>query len=222
MQNTKILTWADVPDEPINPAPTPTPAPVPSNVLVLPTLTAEVMTTPPSDKSKSAEKPKSKRDKGPSDLECAEALVQKGFGGKDNVLFDGSFVYAWSKKAGYWRRTTDWELRQKIVELKIAPDATGGRLNSIVTFVKAATLKPGFKFRFDRPVINCLNGELHLNRDGVFNLVGHDRDSFHCTVVPVAYGPKAECPRFEKFLNQITAGDPDQAAKIFLLYQIIG
>lgn len=213
------LSWDDVPDELLTTAPAP--APAPSNVLTLPTLTAESM-APPGDKSKSAEKPKSKRDKGLSDLECAEALVQKGFGGKDNVLFDGNFVYAWSKKTGFWRRITDWELRQKIVELKIAPDATGGRLNSIVTFTKAATLKPGFRFRFDRPVINCLNGELHLNKDGVFKLVGHDRGSFNCTIVPVAYDPEAECPRFEKFLNQITEGDPDQAAKIFLLYQIIG
>ena len=210
----KSLTWEDIPDEPVN-APTPTPAPVPSNVLVLPTLTAESMATP-------GDKSKSKRDKGLSDMECAEALLSKGFGGQSNVLFDGNFVYAWSKKAGYWRRVTDWELRQRIVELKIAPDATGGRLNSIVTFVKAATLKPGFQFRFDRPVINCTNGELHLNRDGIFTLLPHQKENYHCTVVPVAYDPQAECPRFELFLNQITEGDPDQETKIFLLYQVIG
>lgn len=216
------LTWDSIPDEPINTPTAPAPAPLPSNVMVLPVLNAESM-APPSDKSKSAEKSKGRRHKeGLTDLECAEALIQKGFGGRGNVLFDGSFVYAWSKKAGFWRRVTDWDLRQKIVELKISPDATGGRLNSIVTFVKAATLKPGFKFRFDRPTINCLNGELHLNNDGVFVLLPHQKENYHCTVVPVAYNTRAECPRFERFLNQITEGDPDQETKIFLLYQVIG
>ena len=58
---------------------------------------------------------------------------------------------------------------------------------------------------FDRkPVVNFINGTLELDTG---NFREHSADDYCSIQLPYAYNAKAKCPRFEKFIEEITAED---------------
>lgn len=209
------LRWEDVPDEPVvTPAPTPAPA---NNVLVLPTLTAEVMTAPPSDEKKEAGKKKADQ----TDREYADEVVSKGFRGIENIIYDGTEVRAWGITPGLWDRVPDWELRRRILEVIDDRKLSASRVNSITALLKAKAYRRESPFRKSHHFINVKNGIL-IHEGGVFVLKNHAREQYATTQIPWTFDPAARCDRWDKFLHEIFESDPDQADKIMLVYQMIG
>lgn len=210
------LRWEDVPDEPVvTPAPTPAPA---NNVLVLPTLTAEVMTAPPSDKSKSAEKSKNK-DK--TDREYADEVIGKSFRGIENIIHDGNEVRAWGITPGLWDRVPDWELKRRVLEVVDDRKLSSNRVNSIASLIKAKAYRRDSPFKKAHHFINLKNGVL-VHHNGVFVLKKHAREQYATTQIPWTFDPEARCDRWDRFLHEIFENDPDRNDKIMLIYQTIG
>lgn len=62
------------------------------------------------------------------------------------------------------------------------------------------------KLDADPWLFNCANGTIDL-RTG--KLRGHNPADLITQMTPVRYDPKAKCPRFDKFLQEVTCGDKD-------------
>jgi putative DNA primase/helicase len=59
-----------------------------------------------------------------------------------------------------------------------------------------------------RDLLNCPNGTIEL-RTG--KLRPHNREDFLTTLCPTRFDPKAKCPRFLQFLNEVFPGSPETA-----------
>ncbi len=65
-------------------------------------------------------------------------------------------------------------------------------------------------------ILNCKNGLVNL-KTGV--LSPHTPEYISFLQIPVAYDPKAQCPNFEKFIAQVTAGpEEEKKAKILKMF----
>ena len=80
--------------------------------------------------------------------------------------------------------------------------ATGGKLEPIKKLMRSEVLTTQ---EFDRkPVVCFVNGTLDLETG---NFRDHAEDDYCAIQMPYAYLPEAKCPRFEKFIEEITAED---------------
>lgn len=70
-------------------------------------------------------------------------------------------------------------------------------------------------FNADPYVLNCENGLLNL-KDG--SLAPHSPDQLVTKLAPVRWVPKTKCPRWERFIKDITCGDPELAAYLQRLF----
>ena len=64
--------------------------------------------------------------------------------------------------------------------------------------------------RYDLPIINCRNAELHFDIKGRYKIKKHSPDHFFTTRIDAMYDPEATCPIFDGFLEHIfeNAEDP--------------
>ena len=94
-------------------------------------------------------------------------------------------------------------------------------VESVCDLVRTEIYRPDHKFDVNHQIINCQNGELHFVNDR-WQLQPHCRENYRTTQVPVAYDPKAIVSRFQKFLEEIFAGDPDRFEKTHIVLEAIG
>ena len=76
--------------------------------------------------------------------------------------------------------------------------------------------------RIELPVINCLNGELHFNRKGDFELKEHDPENFFTIQIGTAYDPEAECPQWDNFMQMVFSESKDPENMIRHLEELGG
>lgn len=72
------------------------------------------------------------------------------------------------------------------------------------------------------PVVNALNAEIWLNKDGSYDPLPHNPDSFQLGHLNVAYDPDATCEHFDKALLEIfeDTGEAEEMRRHF--YEFIG
>lgn len=64
----------------------------------------------------------------------------------------------------------------------------------------------------DKRVINMLNGSLIIQKNGSFHFrAKHDKNLAATNVIKANYNPKAKCPKWQRFLNQVMSDPADQA-----------
>lgn len=73
-----------------------------------------------------------------------------------------------------------------------------------------------------KPIINCQNGELWINRKGDVKLRPHRPQSYLLQVLNVTYEPAAECPMFEKMLELTFSKFDDGDEIIEFIYEMMG
>jgi phage/plasmid-associated DNA primase len=73
-----------------------------------------------------------------------------------------------------------------------------------------------------KPVINCANGEVWINKDGTHSLKPHNYRSYQLRCLRVDYDPSAECPLFIQTLEEIFANFPDTQDMIRNLGEVMG
>jgi len=95
-------------------------------------------------------------------------------------------------------------------------------VNEIVAYIKAAAYKPDIELGGTESKIVCENGTLDMTT-GEFEEKFYP-DEYHIARIPVTYDPKAKCPQFLKFLDNVTSSSDDREAIIefigYCLYKI--
>ena len=102
-------------------------------------------------------------------------------------------------------KTEDQDLRAKVAKWGLRSEFEP-RLRAMVSLARSwqgVTVTPD-EFDADPMLLNCQRGTLDL-RTGA--LREHRRADLITKVVPVAYDPAAECPRFREFLDRIMGGN---------------
>jgi len=106
------------------------------------------------------------------------------------------------------RTIEDHDLRKKVLS-SARQQQSLARLNAMVELARTEPEIPILAQNLDthHHLLNVANGVVDL-RTGI--LMPHDRSLLLTKVVPTAYNPKAKCPRFLKFLDQVFEGDRER------------
>ncbi|RZB38011.1 MAG: putative DNA primase/helicase [Desulfobacteraceae bacterium Eth-SRB2] len=142
--------------------------------------------------------------------------------GIENIIYFGGLIYLWRKK-GVWQKVDDQEVKKKIH--KVIGDNENinqNVINSILSMLQTKAFLPNHRFDISTDTINCLNGELKWTKEEGWTLITHDRKHYRTSQIPVTYDPKAEAPRFGRFLSEIFIGDEDKILKAALVCEILG
>jgi len=69
--------------------------------------------------------------------------------------------------------------------------------------------------RIPEPVINCFNGELHLDYNGNMDVRDHNPAHFYTLQVSTEYDPDAQCPEWDRFTGMLFADaiDPEDMVR---------
>ena len=140
--------------------------------------------------------------------------------GDGNLLHADGFLWSWSGD-GLWRRSDDREIKQKIHAIGAYSDLTANVVGSILDMVKTEAHRAGHRFDQNPDGINCSNGELVYENDG-WVLLSHNREHYRTAMIPVAYDPAAQAPRFSRFLEEAFEGDSDKGDKIKVVLEALG
>ncbi len=153
-------------------------------------------------------------------LLAARAVVQML--GTDNLIHYAGNIWRWSGD-GVWRVLEDRDIKQKIHDVAEGSALTANVVNSILDLTKTEVHRPGHRFDVDVARINCISGEIEFDDTrSVWMPTPHVREHFRTTMIPVAYDVNATAPRFEQFLREVFAGDPDAADKIAVVEEALG
>jgi P4 family phage/plasmid primase-like protien len=151
-------------------------------------------------------------------LRAARAVIRSH--GDGNLLHADGHLWVW-KGDGVWRRAEDRETKQKIHAVAAISDLTANVVGSILDMVKTEAHRPGHRFDQNPDGINCVNGEL-VFQDGRWVLHPHNREHYRTAMIPVAYDPMAQAPRFNRFLQEVFEGDTDKDDKSRVVLESLG
>lgn len=143
----------------------------------------------------------------------------------------------WVYENGCWRTTEDEQVRGRLIDTitvlrterpedAVQLVAAVGEQDTSSIVSQLFSMLPSFIARkhSDRdplglrseraPIVNVLNGELHLV-DGHFILQPHNADNFLTAQIPVNYDPDATCPEWNSFCEYVFSDclDPDRMQK---------
>lgn len=132
----------------------------------------------------------------PGELEIAEALTKK----YDFLYMDSAGFYEYDGRV--WTRITDTEVRS-YADREYGKFSTAGRCVNVCNLLKNRVVDNSVIF--DKlPVITFPNGTLELET-GVFR---DPRKEDYCSIaMDYDYSPDAQCPEWERFINEITHDD---------------
>lgn len=151
-------------------------------------------------------------------LRAARAVIRSH--GDGNLLHADGYLWAW-RGDGVWRRAEDRETKQKIHAVAAISALTANVVGSILDMVKTEAHCPGHRFDQNPDGINCVNGEL-VFQDGEWVLHTHNREHYRTAMIPIAYDPMAQAPRFNRFLEEVFEGDTDKDDKSRVVLEALG
>ena len=138
---------------------------------------------------------------------------------RDDVVKNHQLLY--SEKTGFYEYTRKkiWEAKddtsvQGYIQDTLGRFVTGGKLTSMLKVLKSYNEInsdiPLSTFN-TLPVVSFNNGTLHINtKTGEVQLLPHRSTDYTTVKLPYFYVEKAECPKWEKFINEITDGKKDK------------
>ena len=153
------------------------------------------------------------------DLACS-VIAELGEG---NVVYALGYFWRW-QASGVWQRVDDREIKQVAQGVLNSEEAqvSKGLVDGVVDVTKNDLFRPNAPFdQVGWEQVNVANGTLEW-RDGDWHLRQHRRDDYLTTQLPVPFDPAATCPRFERFLYEIFAGDVDAADKAACVIELFG
>ena len=120
-----------------------------------------------------------------------------------------------SSGSGIWKKIDD-EVIQGYIINALGKFATGGKVSSILKLIKAHqdvhSEVPIREFN-SLPVISFRNGALHINiKNGEAELKPHSFYDYVTVQLPYRFDSNAQCPHWEKFIDEITNHQKDAQA----------
>jgi putative DNA primase/helicase len=131
---------------------------------------------------------------------------------------DNSDIWVYDANRGIWA-TCGKELIAEIVTRSMAQFFKTRILNEVINQIRNLTRDRTVELGGCKDNIIVRNGTVNIET-GVFS-ESFDPDEYHITALPVTYDPKATCPGFRKFLDDVfTAKDDILAIEEFLGYML--
>ena len=155
--------------------------------------------------------------KGPAQADVAEKIRLS-----HDLLYNprvGFFEYQDPAKhgieKGIWKQL-DPENVMSYINARLGRFATGSKLTSILKLVQTdmniLSDTPLYEFN-SLPLVSFLNGTLHIDmKTGKGILKPHSRYDYTTVQLPYYYDPDAKCPKWEKFIDEITNERKDNQA----------
>jgi len=146
--------------------------------------------------------------------------------GADNIKFALGCFWLWDN-SGVWRKADDREVKQvaqDVLDDDEHVSVSKGLIDGVVDNVKNSYFTRAAPFdAADWRLVNVSNGTLEFSdATGAWNLREHRRDDFLTTQLPIPYDPSAHASRFERFLAEVFAGDPDANEKASCVVELLG
>lgn len=139
--------------------------------------------------------------------------VAKEFKDKYDCLFHEAF--GWHEWNGNcWVKRSEYEIRQYIGKI-YGRFQTAKLVDSVRQLLRADLIYRG-AFNVNKKILNFINGELEVE---TCELKNHSRNNYSTIQINYSYDPAAECPVWEKFIDDITEGAQDRKN---LLQQMFG
>ncbi len=159
----------------------------------------------------------------PDHLDIARmALEQIGL---ENIICAEGFVWRWQER-GVWVLQDDRAIKQVIqtrVDEEPRIDVTASLVNSVCDVLKSEIYRSKHEFNLGNPeTVNCMNGELAMDKTFNWQLQPHCRENYRTTQIPVAYDKQSDAPLFRTFLNEVFRDDSDKQEKISAVLELMG
>lgn len=162
------------------------------------------------------------------EIALADKVLEEYFAGGRHLLYVSAEFWVYDN--GVWRVTdTEWIkacVMDTLNTMKKSTDKTYQKLltatveakrdermsalvSSVTDIVKMRSTRDGhtdplnLKGMLFRPVVNCQNGELWIEKDGRMRLIAHNPEHRLTTQVACDYDPAADCPLFKSALLKI-------------------
>ena len=142
-----------------------------------------------------------------------ELEVVKEFTEKYDCVFHESL--GWHEYNGtQWVRKSEYEIRQYIGKL-LGRFQTAKLVDSICKLLRSELIYKS-NFNLNKKILNFPNGELEI---ATGELKNHSRDNYSTIQMSYSFDPKAECPTWLQFIEDITDGARD---RMDLLQEMFG
>ncbi|MEQ9590680.1 MAG: phage/plasmid primase, P4 family [Parvibaculaceae bacterium] len=155
-------------------------------------------------------------------------VIEKHFAQGEHIRVTGNGGFE-SYQETHWTDLPEHKLRHHIMqEIKASGIIDGGNITATVgKSVQCIRDLLSGKASDDASsppanIINTLTGEVHLKKDGSFELRPHSPDSNLLSCLQFAYDPVATCPKFESALDDIFANAEDSQGIIRHLMEMVG
>ena len=157
------------------------------------------------------------------------SILQAHFASGATLIFaeDGRF---WSFVNTHWAPLHRKALEGIVLEAIQAMPARGRQktaslITQTIALLGAATAARDDVLRFNAPplpIINCANGELHIQEDGRVQLQPHNPKSHLRNCIPVTYDSRALCPRYDAAVAEIFSQTSDAGAMTEFWHELMG
>lgn len=143
--------------------------------------------------------------------------------GEDLVYTEKRF-WQFDDERGIWEPVPDEAMIQKAERIcrQAGAEVTANRINGVL---KLATGQAYQRIQWDQSGsrdICASNGVLHYEGGGKWTVKPYRREDYRRVQLPVAYDPKAKCPRFMQYLREVFAGVDDAQDRIRALMEFMG
>lgn len=158
-------------------------------------------------------------------------VLKNMFENGDHLIYNIDSEF-WHFNGTHWEvMREDWLAGQVLKQWQSIRDKVGiaqqttGLVNQVMSILRITRAVKqdvlGFK-KSPKPIINCQNGELHLQPDGSVKMKRHSFKSYMPYCLDVKYNPSAKCPEWDRALGQIFSMSSDATDMTRHMEEILG
>ena len=125
---------------------------------------------------------------------------------------DSEDLYCYNEKKGLWESNAKWIIYQELE--KTNPSVSTFSIREVINKISRRSPIERNKLGTHDGYINVKNGMIEI---GTGKLLGHDRNHFSITQIPVKYDEDATCPQIRTFISQILSEEDAP-----LVYEMFG
>jgi hypothetical protein len=114
------------------------------------------------------------------------------------TMTDNGEMYYYDKERGYYIQNAEWKIKEFIQLMR--PGVSTHIKQEVINQIKDSTYVERSRFDSNPDILNLENGLLNIR---TLELTEHSPDKYSLSQLPIKYNPKARCPKFARFLNDV-------------------